>query len=290
MYLWLPSEGGRRRDLAYQRRGRHLARRHAINRVVYEYRGDFFAPGRRMHDFRRAYGRQVAGGSMSTPTNYDKHRKMGAIARTMLVEAAANEWGVPVSECEAVAGEVVHKPTGKKLSYGTLATAASKLPVPDENSVSLKKVADFKLLGKRIGGVDNPRIVTGQPLFGIDQKQPGLKYASYVRCPVFTGKVKETVTRRGTDNRPVYDDVVLDAPPTGRVVTFLGVTEAMSGLAKRGPIHSQAPRYGSLSCGRSGLTCTHASSTPPSSGGAQRSSQPPFHRARGNHPRHRHGR
>ena len=139
----------------------------------------------------KAYGRQVAGGSMSTPTNYDKHRKMGAIARTMLVEAAAKEWGVPVSECEAIGGEVVHKSTGKKLSYGALATAASKLPVPDENSVALKKVADFKLLGKRIGGVDNPKIVTGQPLFGIDQKQPGLKYASYVRCPVFTGKVKE---------------------------------------------------------------------------------------------------
>ncbi len=61
-----------------------------------------------------------------------------------------------------------------------------------------------------------------------------------LRDVLLTGKVKETVTRKGSDNRPVYDEVVLDAPPTGRVVTFLGVTEAMSGLAKRGPIHSQA--------------------------------------------------
>ncbi len=61
-----------------------------------------------------------------------------------------------------------------------------------------------------------------------------------LRDVLLTGKVKETVTRRGTDNRPVYDDVVMDAPPTGRVATFLGVTEAMSDLAKRGPIHSQA--------------------------------------------------
>lgn len=61
-----------------------------------------------------------------------------------------------------------------------------------------------------------------------------------LRDVLLTGKVKETVTRTGSDNRPVYDEVVLDAPPTGRVVTFLGVTEAMSGLAKRGPIHSQA--------------------------------------------------
>jgi isoquinoline 1-oxidoreductase beta subunit len=138
-----------------------------------------------------AFGNQMAGGSMSTPNNYDRLRRMGAIARTMLVEAAAKEWGVSPDECEAVAGEVIHKPSGKKLSYGALAAAASKLPVPDERSVKLKKVDEFKLLGKRIGGVDNPKIVTGQPLFGIDQKQPGMKYAAYVRCPVFTGKVKE---------------------------------------------------------------------------------------------------
>lgn len=139
----------------------------------------------------KAFGRQMAGGSMSTPTNYDNLRRMGAIARTMLVEAAAKDWGVPAEECEAVAGEVIHKASGKKASYGSLASAASKLPVPDAKSVKLKKVEEFKLLGKRIGGVDNPKIVTGQPLFGIDQKQPGLKYACYVRCPVFTGKVKE---------------------------------------------------------------------------------------------------
>jgi isoquinoline 1-oxidoreductase subunit beta len=138
-----------------------------------------------------AFGQQMAGGSMSTPNNYDRLRRMGAIARTMLVEAGAKEWSVPADECEAVAGEVIHKPSGKKLAYGALAAAASKLPVPDERSVKLKKVEDFKLLGKRISGVDNPKIVTGQPLFGIDQKQPGLKYAAYVRCPVFTGKVKD---------------------------------------------------------------------------------------------------
>jgi len=137
------------------------------------------------------FGRQIAGGSMSTPSNYDKLRKMGAIARAMLVDAAAQQWGVSLEECEAVAGEVIHKPTGKKLGYGALAAAASKLPVPDEGSVKLKKIEDFKLLGRRISGVDNPKIVTGQPLFGIDQKHPGMKYAAYVRCPVFTGKVKE---------------------------------------------------------------------------------------------------
>jgi isoquinoline 1-oxidoreductase beta subunit len=138
-----------------------------------------------------AFGHQMAGGSMSTPSNYDRLRRMGAIARTMLVEAAAKEWGVSAAECEALAGEVVHKPSGKKLGYGALATTAAKLPVPDERSVTLKKAEDFKLLGKRVGGVDNPKIVTGEALFGIDQKQPGMKHAAYVRSPVFTGRVKE---------------------------------------------------------------------------------------------------
>ncbi|NQX01379.1 xanthine dehydrogenase family protein molybdopterin-binding subunit, partial [bacterium] len=137
-----------------------------------------------------AFGNQMAGGSMSTPSNYDRLRRMGAVARTMLVQAAANEWKVAVEECATAAGEVVHPPTGRKLSYGALATAASKLPVPDGKSVTLKTVADFKLLGRRIPGVDNPQIVTGKPLFGIDQKQPGMKYAAYVRSPVFAGKVK----------------------------------------------------------------------------------------------------
>ena len=136
-----------------------------------------------------AYGNQMAGGSRSTPSSYDMLRRMGATARTILVEAAAKQWGVSPDECEAIAGEVVHKPSGRKLSYGSLASAAAKLPVPDEKSVTLKKVEDFKLLGQRIGGVDNPQIVTGKPLFGIDQTHPGMKYATYVRCPVFAGKI-----------------------------------------------------------------------------------------------------
>ncbi len=157
-----------------------------------------------------AFGNQMAGGSMSTPSNYDRLRRMGATARTMLVQAAANEWMVPVDECEAVAGEVIHKPSGRKLGYGALATAAAKLPVPDAESVALKKVEDFKLLGKRIPGVDNPQIVTGKPLFGIDQKLPGMKYASYVRCPVFAGKVKDADLADVRKSPGVIDAFVID--------------------------------------------------------------------------------
>jgi isoquinoline 1-oxidoreductase beta subunit len=137
------------------------------------------------------FGSQVAGGSMSVTNNYDRLRRLGAVAKTMLVTAAANEWKVPAGECTAASGEVTHRTTGRKLSYGALAAAAAKLPVPDPKSVTLKDRSEFKILGRRIGGVDNREIVIGEPLFGIDQRLPGMVYAIFVRCPVFTGKVKD---------------------------------------------------------------------------------------------------
>jgi isoquinoline 1-oxidoreductase beta subunit len=132
-----------------------------------------------------AFGNQSAGGSVSTPQSYTLMRKFGATARTMLTEAAAQTWGVPANECVAAGGKVVHTPTGRSLSYGDLVAKASSLPVPPEDSVALKDPKDFTLLGSRIGGVDNPKIVTGQPLFGIDQRRPGMVYAVYVKSPVW---------------------------------------------------------------------------------------------------------
>jgi isoquinoline 1-oxidoreductase beta subunit len=136
-----------------------------------------------------AFGNQGAGGSTSTPQSYTALRRVGATARTMLIQAAAQTWGVPESECYAQDGVVHHRDTGRTLGYGELVAAASKLPVPDEKNVQLKDPNEFTLLGSRIGGVDNPKVVTGQPLFGIDQKVPGMLYAVYVKCPVWGGKV-----------------------------------------------------------------------------------------------------
>ncbi len=136
-----------------------------------------------------AFGNQGAGGSTSTPQSYASLRRVGATARKMLIQAAAQTWGVPESECYAQDGVVRHRDTGRTLNYGDLVGAASKLPVPDEKTVQLKDPNEFKLLGSRIGGVDNPKVVTGQPLFGIDQKVPGMLYAVYVKCPVWGGKV-----------------------------------------------------------------------------------------------------
>jgi isoquinoline 1-oxidoreductase beta subunit len=136
-----------------------------------------------------AFGNQSAGGSTSTPTSYMPLRRVGATARMMLIQAAAKTWGVPESECFAEDGVVHHRDSGKTLTYGELTVAASKLPVPDEKSVQLKDPNEFKLLGSRIGGVDNPKVVTGQSLFGIDQKVPGMLYAVYAKCPVWGGTV-----------------------------------------------------------------------------------------------------
>lgn len=138
----------------------------------------------------KSYGRQSAGGSRSVPDNYERLRRAGAVARTMLIEAAAKDWGVPVDECYAEDGTVHHRPTGRAISYGDLASRAALLPVPDESTVKLKDPKDFKLLGRRIGGVDNQKIVTGGALFGIDQKVPGMRYAVYEKCPVYCGGVR----------------------------------------------------------------------------------------------------
>ncbi len=137
----------------------------------------------------KAYGPQFAGGSLSTPQNWDRLRKAGATARAMLVAAAAAQWGVPAGECRTEEGNVIHSASTRKATYASLATAAAGLPVPEEASVPLKDRKDYKLLGRRITGVDNHTIVTGGRLFGIDQDLPGMLYAIYEKCPSFGGGV-----------------------------------------------------------------------------------------------------
>ena len=136
----------------------------------------------------KKYGGQSAGGSQSTPSNYDNFHLVGATVRTMLVQAAAQTWGVPAAECRAENATVIHS-SGKSLKYGQLVAKASTLPVPEKDAVTLKQPKDFKLLGKRVAQFDSPKIVTGQSLFGIDVKLPGMVYAVYEKCPAFGGKV-----------------------------------------------------------------------------------------------------
>ena len=136
-------------------------------------------------DLNPAYGRQFAVGSGSTPGNFAPLRNAGATARAMLVEAAAQTWSVPAAECTTEKGAVLHASSKRRATYGELVAKAATLPVPA--NVALKDPNTFKLIGTRVPGVDNGKIVSGQPLFGLDVKLPGMVYATYTKCPVFGG-------------------------------------------------------------------------------------------------------
>jgi isoquinoline 1-oxidoreductase beta subunit len=135
------------------------------------------------------YGRQFAGGSMATPLNYEPLRRVGAAARQMLVMAAARGWNVAPADCHTDAGVVYHTATGRAAPYGTLAAQAATMRVPDLDSVPVKDPKDFRIIGRPLPGVDNAKVVTGQPLFGIDVTVPGMLYAVFQKCPVFGGAV-----------------------------------------------------------------------------------------------------
>ncbi len=137
------------------------------------------------------YGRQVVGGSRGTPDGWDDLRIAGTGAMYLLKEAAARKWGVKAGDCKAHLGTISHEASGRTVRYEELLDAAASLPVPDVSSLQLKsRPEDFSLLGRFVPGVDNHRILTGQPLFGADTRLDGMLYAVYEKCPVFGGRVK----------------------------------------------------------------------------------------------------
>ena len=156
------------------------------------------------------YGPQFAGGSLSIPMNWERLRRAGAVARAMLVGAAAARWGVAASELSTRDSRVIHAASGRELSYVELAADAAAMPVPDPESLTLKSRDQYRLLGSRITGVDNDALVRGKPLFGIDQSVPGMKYAAYQKCPAIGGKVKSANLDAIKAMPGVYDAFVLE--------------------------------------------------------------------------------
>ena len=133
------------------------------------------------------YGSQYAGGSNSVRAGWEPLRRAGATARWMLVEAAARRWGVGASQCETGPGVVRHPPSGRTARYGSLASDAATLPVPDDPP--LKDPAEYRIIGRSTRNVDAPDIVVGSAVFGLDAEPPGMLRAVVERSPVFGGRL-----------------------------------------------------------------------------------------------------
>ncbi len=138
----------------------------------------------------RVWGNFGTGGSQGIRQSTEYVRKGGAAARMMLVQAAAAEWNVPVSECRAASSVITHTPSGRTTTYGKVAVAAGKLTAPEAATVVLRDPKDWKIAGKRLARLDTVDKTTGAQIYGMDLKLPGMLNAAIRACPVFGGKVK----------------------------------------------------------------------------------------------------
>jgi len=136
----------------------------------------------------RVWGESNTTGSRAIRESNEYVRKGGATARTMLIQAAANAWNVPASECGAANGVITHEPSGRSVSYGKVADAAAKLTPPPD--VVLKSTKDWKIAGKPLRRLDTPDKLIGKTTYGIDVRLPGMLYAAISACPVFGGTLK----------------------------------------------------------------------------------------------------
>jgi isoquinoline 1-oxidoreductase subunit beta len=171
------------------------------------------------------YGNQDTDGSRSTRHGFDPLRRCGASARTMLEQAAAAKWKVPLDQVQARNHEVVHQPTGRKLGYGALALAAAKLDVPDSASVRLKQPSEYRYIGKTDTFLtDGQAIVTGKAQYGIDTRLPGMLYAVIARPAVLGGKVKSFDAAEALKVPGVVKVFALDGtPPPSQFLPIGGI-------------------------------------------------------------------
>jgi isoquinoline 1-oxidoreductase beta subunit len=154
------------------------------------------------------WGIQATGGSTSVLSEWDRLRKAGAAARMMLVQAA-EIWKVDRKSCRAEKGFVTHQPSGRRLSYGELAEKASQMKLPQK--ISLKQPKEFKVIGKPMNRLDTPEKTSGEAIFGIDAKTPGMLTAVIARSPVFGGRVKNFNAEKAKAVRGVKEVVQVDS-------------------------------------------------------------------------------
>jgi isoquinoline 1-oxidoreductase beta subunit len=180
-----------------------------------------------------AFGPQFSYGSFSTPMNWDPMRRAGAAGRAMLLAAAARTWGVSPSECETAAGVVHHRTSGRTLNYGALAHRAAQLPVPDLASVPLKEPEDYHIIGKPTPQVAAGRVLSGEPLFGIDQTVPGMLYAVYEKSAVFGARVLGANLDVIKGLPGVRDAFILRGEPAAAAIANRGLVDGVAIVAER---------------------------------------------------------
>jgi isoquinoline 1-oxidoreductase beta subunit len=172
------------------------------------------------------YGFQTTGGSYSVRGNWDVLREAGATARAMLIAAAAKIWQVDVGACRTEQGVVIHEPS-HRLSYGDLAGAAARQPVPAR--VTLKKPEEFRLLGRPLPRLDLMDKITGRAGYGIDAQVPGMLIATVTHCPVFGGKPAAFNEQQALAQDGVHAVVEIDS---GVAVVADSYGSARKGLAQ----------------------------------------------------------
>ena len=156
------------------------------------------------------YGGQDTDGSHSIRDFFDVMREAGGTARLMLIEAAAARWKVRPDECETGLHEVIHRPTGRKLGYGALAAAASKLPVPRKEALRFKDKSQWRYIGKGHASYDLAALCTGKAVYGMDARIDGMVYAAVMHPPVLGGKVKSFDDKETLEVKGVRKVVAID--------------------------------------------------------------------------------
>lgn len=156
-----------------------------------------------------AYGDQDTAGSKSIRLFFDIMREYGATVRTMLERAAAKYWRTEISECQAINHAVIHKTTGRKLSYGDLAELAMDQPIPSRNEIKFKPASEFRYIGKKVAGVDLEKKVTGAMQYAADIRLPGMLYASIEHAPVIGAKLLNLDDSAARQTKGVIDILIL---------------------------------------------------------------------------------
>ena len=170
------------------------------------------------------YGNQNTDGSRSVRTLLEPMRKMGATAKAMLITAAAKKWNVAEADCKAENHFIINIKNNDTIFFGDLVDEAAKVAIPKEKSLQLKKVEDFKYIGKTLKSVDLKDFTHGTATYGIDVRIPNMKFAAIARCPVTFGTVKSFDASNAEKTVGVEKVIALEriVPPTGQFFGALG--------------------------------------------------------------------